>query len=137
MLVRSQVVVYLKLKNNTSIQLTSSLSDAQDTDSRKLLSRSFGFNQKSIDFLNQSFYVTVKDYINLYKILDWELPEFGTQVPYGLAKEEFSNVKIRNSSTYHRLDFQLHLVKIMDDDINMSSLYFPEYWCYSKGLSNK
>jgi hypothetical protein len=120
----TQSVIQAEKQNGSAnIELTNSLSDGQDIIHRKLLSRSFGFNQKSIDFLDKCFHVTVKDYVDLYNILGWTLIEFGTQVPYGLAKEEFLNVKIRNSSTYHRLKFKLHLVKILDDDVTMSILF--------------
>ena len=56
---------------SVSIELTNSLSDSIDKDSRGYLRRSFGFNMKSFDFLNEFFYVTVKDYneLILFKFL--------------------------------------------------------------------
>lgn len=108
---------------STNIQLTKSLSDGKDLTSRNYLRRQFGFNRKSFDFLNENFYVTVKDYEKIYKISQWNIPEHSTQVPYGLVKEEYCSVKIRNANSYHKLIFIIHVVKIMDDDLSMHSLY--------------
>lgn len=107
----------------TKLQISNSLSECQDLESRKYLSRSFGFNEKSIDFLGTKFYTVVNDYEAIYSIKNYRLPVYGARVPYGLVKEEFSNVRIRNSNTYHRLKFKINIIKIIDDDLGMSGLY--------------
>lgn len=61
--------------------------------------------------------------INLYKIDDWKIPENTIQVPYGLAKQEFVKIKIRNCNTYHKMNVLVHVVKIIDDDVDMKNLF--------------
>ena len=103
-----------------NLQLGNSLSDALDTNSRNYLRCQFGFNAKSFDFLNEKFYVTLKDYENIYKISKWNIAEHSLQVPYGLVKSEFSNLKIRNLNSYHKI--KIHIVKILDNDRTMKTL---------------
>jgi hypothetical protein len=112
-----------KQHGSTNIQLSKSLSDGKDISSRNFLRREFGFNRKSFDFLNENFYVVVKYYEKIYKINSWNIPEHSVQVSYGLVKEEFCSVKVRNSNSYHKLIFIVHVVKILDDDVSMSELY--------------
>ena len=57
----SSVVQAEKQHGSVNIQLNNSIADSTDTKSRIYLSRSFGFNMKSFDFLNESFYGTVLD----------------------------------------------------------------------------
>lgn len=105
------------------IQIHNSLSEVQTKEDRKYLSQSFGFNQKSIDFLNTPFFISVKDYDPIYNLIKWNVPEYGRMVPYGLAQEEYSNSRIRNSNSYHKIKVRIHLVKIIDDDITSASLF--------------
>jgi hypothetical protein len=112
-----------KMHGSSNIQISNSLSDNTSTESRSYLSKSFGFNQKSMDFLYGRFYVRMIEYEKLYNILKWEIPDFCEQVPYGLAKEEYANLKIRNSNTYHKIKFKVHRVKINDDDVDNWILY--------------
>lgn len=106
-----------------NLQMNNSLSECQDLKSRKHLGCSFGFNQKRFDFLGTKFYTSVNDYVEIYKIKNYRDPVYGARVPYGLVKEEFSNVRTRNSNTYHKLKFKIHVVKITDDDVSIFSLY--------------
>jgi hypothetical protein len=112
-----------KQHGSTNIQLSKSLSDGKDINSTGFLRRQFGFNRKPFDFLNENFYVVVKDYEKIYKISSWNIPEHSVQVFYGLVKKEYCSVKIRNSNSYHKLIFIVHVVKILDDDICMHDLY--------------
>lgn len=105
------------------LQLSNTISDSLDERSRKLLKRSFGFNSKSYDFLNEKFTVTVSDYDSLYDIKSWKLPEHSIQVPYALVKSEHTRLKILNCNTYHRMRVKIHLIKLLDDDQSMHSLY--------------
>ena len=119
----SSVIQAEKQHGSVNIQLNNSIADSTDTASRQFLSRSFGFNMKSFDFLNEAFYGTVADYEKLYNISKWELPEFSRQVPYGLVKLEYLNLKLRNSNSYHRMIVKIHVVKLLDDDRTLHSLY--------------
>jgi hypothetical protein len=119
----SSVQQAANLYGSDNIQISSSLSEVRKTEDRKLLSRSFGFNQKSLDFLNTPFFITVKDYLNIYQVMDWNIPQFGRRVAYGLAQQEYSNIKIRNSNTYHKIKFKVHIVKITDDDVTSEMLF--------------
>lgn len=112
-----------KQHGSVKIQLKNSSVDCLDTNSRSFLRRSFGFNGVSFDFLNEYFYPTVKDYDDIYKISDWNLPPFSLQVPYGLVKYECSNIKIRNTGTFHKIIMKIHVVKLLDDDRSMHTLY--------------
>lgn len=119
----SSVVQAEKQNGSVNIQLNNSIADSIDSASRGFLSRAFGFNMKSFDFLNESFYGVVLDYEKLYNISKWELPEHSRQVPYGLVKSEYLNLKIRNSNSYHRMNVKIHVVKMLDDDRTLHSLY--------------
>ena len=55
--------------------------------------------------------------------MEWSDPIYGRKVAYGLAQEEFSNIRIRNSNTYHRMKIKIHLVKITDDDVTSEMLF--------------
>lgn len=70
------------VNGSAKIQIANSLSECQDLKTRKILSRSFGFNQKSIDFLKSNFYTCVKDYLNIYDVLKVDIPIYGERVPY-------------------------------------------------------
>ena len=111
------------LYGTNNVQISNSLSEVTKPEDRKMLSRSFGFNQKSIDFLNSPFFITVKDYLNLYNLMDWKTPQYGRHVAYGLAQEEFSNFRLRNSNTYHKIKVKVHVVKIIDDDVTSLMLF--------------
>lgn len=119
----SSVLTAESVHGLTKLQLSNSLSECQDINTRKMLTRSFGFNQKSIDFLASRFYCAVSDYNSIYNIGNYRQPAYGGRVPYGFVKEEYSNVRIRNSNTYHRLKFKIHVIKILDDDVTLGSLY--------------
>lgn len=111
------------INGSSKLQLSNSLSECQDVTSRSYLNKSFGFNQKSIDFLEPNFYVCVQDYSSLFNITGLNVPHYGTQVPYAMVKEEYSNVRIRNSNTYHKLKFKINIIKILDDDLSIESLH--------------
>ena len=57
------------LYGRNNVQICNSLSEVTKAEDRKLLSKSFGFNKKSIDFLNQGFFISVRDYLNLYQLI--------------------------------------------------------------------
>lgn len=38
-------------------------------------------------------------------------------------KQEFSNIKIRNGSNFEKLIIKIHVVKLLDDDQTLHSLY--------------
>ena len=105
------------------LQLSNTISDSLDEGSRKFLKRNFGFNSKSYDFLNEKFYVTMNDYDQLYNIKGWKIPEHSLQVPYALVKSEYTRLKIMNCNTYHRMRVKIHLIKLLDDDQTMHTLY--------------
>ena len=112
--------------------MSNSLSDAISKDDRSLLKGSFGFNQKSIDFLLNPFYVVASDYLNIYNVLEWKIEEHSKQIPYGLVLEEFSSFKVRSLNTYHKIKVKINVIKIMDDDISMADLYIK---CFNKDCS--
>ena len=34
-----------------------------------------------------------------------------------MEEQEYSNFRIRNSNSYHKIKFKIHIVKITDDDL--------------------
>ena len=111
------------LYGSNNLQISNSLSEVRKPEDRKSLSKSFGFNQKSIDFLSAPFFISVRDYLNLYQIMEWNVPPYGRRVAYGLAQQEYSNIRIRNSNSYHKIKFKVHVVKILDDDVTSQMLF--------------
>lgn len=123
---RSTRSVYQAGKTNgtTILELSNSLSKIKTkAQGRMKLSQAVGFNEKRFDFLGSQFTHTFSNYNKIYKISDTTYDKNSRTVPYALVLEQYNNIKIRNSNTYHPAKFKVHFIKIFDDDVNMFTLY--------------
>jgi hypothetical protein len=105
------------------VEISNSIKTSLNSSIRKELFNAFGFNQKSYDFLGSNFHIQVKDYDPFYKFSRYEDDINSVTIPYGLSLEEFINIKLRNSNTYHDMKIKIHVVKILDDDVSLSILF--------------
>jgi len=98
--------------------------DYLGTKKRKILTSTFGFNQKRYDFLREDTYSKVEDYAFLY---DEAKNKFKTKLGninvYGDVFYENTRLKIRSETDYYSVTVKIHLVKILNKDVNVGKLF--------------
>jgi len=107
-------------QGSQKIYLYSTISQSINKIERELNYVKFGFNQKSILFLNS--YVTLKDYAEEYKINTFKYPKDSKVVPYGMSFYEFSQLKVLNSDSYNSMEVKVHLLEITSNKYSQENV---------------
>jgi len=93
--------------------------DYLDTTSRRSLTTTFGFNQKSFDILLSDTYLSVKDYHFLYKDhLKNYTSRLATVNLYVDIFYERTKLAIKSETDHYSITCKIHLAKILDSSVN-------------------
>lgn len=93
--------------------------DYLDTSSRRSLTSTFGFNQKSFDVLLSDTYLSVKDYHFLYKDhLKNYTSRLATVNLYGYIFYEKTKLTLKSETDHYSMTCKIHLVKILNPSVN-------------------
>lgn len=97
--------------------------DYLDTLSRRTLTSTFGFNQKSFDILLSDTYMSVKDYHFLYKDhLKNYTSRLATVNLYGDIFYERTKLTIKSETDHYSMTCKIHLAKIINSSVNPSNI---------------
>ena len=116
----------LRNPSETKVKCSKSIHDSErdylSPRARARLTTSFGFNQRSYDFLRSDTYLRVSDMRFLYKDRYAKTPKGIDSDIYGDFLQEKLNLCIKSETQHYSLQFKIHVVKILNDSSSLEDV---------------
>jgi hypothetical protein len=122
----------LRNPSETKVKCYKSIHDSErdylSSQSRSCLTTSFGFNQRSYDFLRSDTYLRVSDMRFLYKDRYAKVVKGIDADIYGDFLQEKLNLCIKSETQHYSLQLKIHVVKILSDSSSLEDVVSNSFY---------